>query len=165
MAGYFSNHSQFQTRLQMQHLTPTLQQLLPRPPPQQRLDLESPQAGTSPLPLRTHHTKTATEVPMFQCLHPFTLSGIRMFVASSSFSSVTNACSADADGSSGSDSSVLREIKSLITKKALKRLPHSQALNLFGHSKLTSHHPLHFVPTTDYLLFHAGVRRPVWEDP
>ena len=25
--------------------------------------------------------------------------------------------------------------------------------------------PSSLLPTTDYLLFHAGVRRPVWEDP
>ena len=25
--------------------------------------------------------------------------------------------------------------------------------------------PSSLVPTTDYLLFHAGIRRPVWEDP
>jgi translation initiation factor 4E len=27
------------------------------------------------------------------------------------------------------------------------------------------HPPSTLVPTTDYLLFHSGVRRPVWEDP
>jgi translation initiation factor 4E len=27
------------------------------------------------------------------------------------------------------------------------------------------HPPSALLPTTDYLLFHAGVRRPVWEDP
>ena len=27
------------------------------------------------------------------------------------------------------------------------------------------HPPSSLLPTTDYLLFHSGVRRPVWEDP
>ena len=27
------------------------------------------------------------------------------------------------------------------------------------------HGPSSLLPTTDYLLFHSGVRRPVWEDP
>ena len=34
-----------------------------------------------------------------------------------------------------------------------------------GHTSTLRHPPSALLPTTDYLLFHSGIRRPIWEDP
>lgn len=77
---------------------------------------------------------------------------------------------------------MLQETRSQVTRKGSKKshpsplsvsVCHSAFISLKATSQVESFWSLHthlsppssLVPTTDYLLFHAGVRRPVWEDP
>ena len=88
----------------------------------------------------------------------------------------------DLVGSSGSASNVRQEIRSQTTRRGSKKShPFPPSVSVFTllpislnpFSQVESFWSLHthlsppsaLLPTTDYLLFHAGVRRPVWEDP
>jgi len=89
------------------------------------------------------------------------------------------------DGYFGSASNAPQEIKLLATKRVLRKY-HLLVLCVFSFTvlfvkssylrnllqvesfwSLWTHlnPPSSLAPTTDYLLFHSGVRRPVWEDP
>lgn len=84
------------------------------------------------------------------------------------------------DGSFGSASSAHPATKMLTTKRASKKYPHSVLSVILGLQKICSFFqqvesfwsiwthltpPSVLQPTTDYLLFHIGVHKPVWEDP
>lgn len=131
-------------------------------------------------------TKTAGSSPSSTTVHPLRNTYVRARVHPPSSCSlvVVNRRPSPA-GFSGSASNVLQGTRSPTTKRGSKKSPPShrcvcrsafsscrpRSLLLF--LQVESFWSLHthlslsscLTPTTDYLLFHAGVRRPVWEDP
>lgn len=148
--------------LQMQHLAPQQLQLQLLLPQQKRVH-DPLQVGISPLPSHTRHTRSATGVSMSLHRCPFTLFGIRMFVASSSFPSATDVYftrwvfwfrQQHAPGN-----------KITNYEEGIKKIASFSSVESFWGLQTHLSSPSALLPTTDYLLFHAGVRRPVWEDP
>lgn len=151
----------------MQQPTPILPlQLLPLPDPFQQTPAPAHlQAGISPLPLHIRRTRTATEVPMFQRPHPSILSGIRMFVASSSPPSVTNCLLQRCSWVFWFRQQRAPGNKITNYEEGIKKIASFSSVESFWGLQTHLSPPSALVPTTDYLLFHSGVRRPVWEDP
>ncbi|EPQ56602.1 translation initiation factor eIF4e, partial [Gloeophyllum trabeum ATCC 11539] len=50
-------------------------------------------------------------------------------------------------------------------EEGIKKIAASSSVESFWSLWTHLHPPSALLPTTDYLLFHSGIRRPVWEDP
>ncbi|KAI9461414.1 translation initiation factor eIF4e [Boletus coccyginus] len=141
MAGYFSNHSQPQTRLssqQSQHTTASSQQDPPRRLPASR-HFSTSLANRDPEPALT---KTTGSSPPSGTVHPLRNTWVFWFRQQRApGNKITN------------------------YEEGIKKVASFSSVESFWslHTHLSP--PSSLLPTTDYLLFHAGVRRPVWEDP
>ncbi|KAF8141754.1 translation initiation factor eIF 4e-like domain-containing protein [Boletus edulis] len=145
MAGYFSNHTQSQTRFsstQQQsqtHTTATTQQDSSKPRLPASRHFSTSLANRDPEPALT---KTAGSSPSSGTVHPLRNTWVFWFRQQRApGNKITN------------------------YEEGIKKVASFSSVESFWslHTHLSS--PSSLVPTTDYLLFHAGVRRPVWEDP
>lgn len=150
MAGYFSNHSQpghtrfstqTQTQSQPQPTVPPQQQPVsesrPRPPVSRHFSTSL--ATRDPEPAQAKH---AGYSPLPATVHPFRHTWVFWFRQQRApGNKITN------------------------YEEGIKKVASFSSVESFWslHTHLSP--PSSLTPTTDYLLFHAGVRRPVWEDP
>ncbi|KIK79711.1 hypothetical protein PAXRUDRAFT_160531 [Paxillus rubicundulus Ve08.2h10] len=163
MAGYFSNHSQPQPRFNSQqasnhghsaplvsqqpvlptvsasaaHVSATLDPARPRLPPSRHFSTSL--AIRDPEPAQV---KNAGLSPLLGTVHPLRNTWVFWFrQRRAPGNKITN------------------------YEEGIKKIASFSSVESFWslHSHLSP--PSSLLPTTDYLLFHAGVRRPVWEDP
>ncbi|KIM56007.1 hypothetical protein SCLCIDRAFT_1148463 [Scleroderma citrinum Foug A] len=146
MAGYFSNHSQplprFATQpaagqAQAQSATATSDVSRPRPPVSRHFSTSL--ANRDPEPAQA---KNAGLNPSAAAVHPLRNTWVFWFRQQRApGNKITN------------------------YEEGIKKIASFSSIESFWslHTHLSP--PSSLVPTTDYLLFHAGIRRPVWEDP
>ncbi|KAG2367974.1 eukaryotic translation initiation factor 4E class II [Suillus spraguei] len=145
MAGYFSNHSQFQTRFanaasSTTTTTTTTTSIIP--------------AETRPRPPISRHFSTSVahqpheerdrgvDVPAPLPVHPLRNTWVFWFRQQRApGNKITN------------------------YEEGIKKIASFSSVESFWGLQTHLSPPSALLPTTDYLLFHAGVRRPVWEDP
>ncbi|KAG6381480.1 translation initiation factor eIF 4e-like domain-containing protein [Boletus reticuloceps] len=184
MAGYFSNHTQSQTRLsstQQQsqtHTTATTQQDSSRPRLPASRHFSTSLANRDPEPALT---KTAGSSPSSGTVHPLRNTYVRAHIH------LPSPCLLSPIEIISSWVFWFRQQRAPGNKitnyeEGIKKIASFSSVSLFLslsfhlpqstpqvesfwslHTHLSS--PSSLIPTTDYLLFHAGVRRPVWEDP
>ncbi|KAG1728075.1 translation initiation factor eIF 4e-like domain-containing protein [Suillus lakei] len=145
MAGYFSNHSQFQTRFAnaASSTTTTTATTTPAIP-----------AETRPRPPTSRHFSTSVahpphedrdrgaDVPVPLPVHPLRNTWVFWFRQQRApGNKITN------------------------YEEGIKKIASFSSVESFWGLQTHLSPPSALMPTTDYLLFHAGVRRPVWEDP
>ncbi|KAF8557703.1 translation initiation factor eIF4e [Imleria badia] len=143
MAGYFSNHSQSQSRFssiqQPQNSTPSSIQDSSKPRLPASRHFSTSLANRDPEPAVT---KTAGSSPSSGTVHPLRNTWVFWFRQQRApGNKITN------------------------YEEGIKKVASFSSVESFWslHTHLSP--PSSLIPTTDYLLFHAGVRRPVWEDP
>ncbi|KAG2141264.1 translation initiation factor eIF 4e-like domain-containing protein [Suillus clintonianus] len=147
MAGYFSNHSQFQTRFAnvassttttttTATTTPTITtETRPRPPTSRHF-------STSVSHPPHEDRDRGADVPAPLSVHPLRNTWVFWFRQQRApGNKITN------------------------YEEGIKKIASFSSVESFWGLQTHLSPPSALVPTTDYLLFHAGVRRPVWEDP
>ncbi|KAF9221468.1 IF4E-domain-containing protein [Gyrodon lividus] len=159
MAGYFSNHSQPQPRFNSQQASNHGQSASPAS--QQPASASAPVENTNadparPRPPASRHFSTSLAIrdpeptqaknagssPLLGTVHPLRNTWVFWFRQQRTpGNKITN------------------------YEEGIKKIASFSSVESFWslHTHLSP--PSSLMPTTDYLLFHAGIRRPVWEDP